>query len=98
MQKMNVKGVSLHADPSRTAALNLFCKLGFQLEELIEQNYYGSGFAHVEHGIIPNVGDFGYIHQLDTHFSVFVRYILRYVCTHSYTRLCESVMSQDKTL
>ncbi|WOG98757.1 hypothetical protein DCAR_0418102 [Daucus carota subsp. sativus] len=37
----NVHRISLHVDPSRTAALNLYKKFGFQVDSLVEK-YYSS--------------------------------------------------------
>ncbi|KAK9089316.1 hypothetical protein Scep_028398 [Stephania cephalantha] len=37
----NIQRVRLHVDPSRAAALSLYLKLGFQIDELIE-HYYSS--------------------------------------------------------
>lgn len=37
----NVHRISLHVDPSRTAALNLYKKFGFQVDCLVER-YYSS--------------------------------------------------------
>ncbi|KAK9092482.1 hypothetical protein Syun_027393 [Stephania yunnanensis] len=37
----NIQRVRLHVDPSRAAALSLYLKLGFQIDELIER-YYSS--------------------------------------------------------
>ncbi|KAK1405357.1 Acyl-CoA N-acyltransferases (NAT) superfamily protein [Heracleum sosnowskyi] len=37
----NVHRISLHVDPSRTAALNLYKKFGFQVDSLVER-YYSS--------------------------------------------------------
>lgn len=34
--------VSLHVDPLRTAAMNLYKKLGFQVDSLVE-SYYSAG-------------------------------------------------------
>ncbi|GAB4824949.1 hypothetical protein Ancab_007821 [Ancistrocladus abbreviatus] len=35
----NIQRISLHVDPSRNAAMNLYKKLGFRIDSLIEQYY-----------------------------------------------------------
>ncbi|KAK9085214.1 hypothetical protein Sjap_025625 [Stephania japonica] len=42
----NIQRLSLHVDPTRAAALGLYLKLGFQIDELIEQYYFSDRNAY----------------------------------------------------